>query len=88
VLRISVSRLSENALRFHLEGRLVGPWVEELQRLSDQAFSDGQTVSLDLQKLLYVDPAGAALLRKLKSQNVARVNCSPFICQQLKEVSQ
>jgi len=85
VLRISVIRDSQKGTRFEVEGWLVGPWVEELRRLSDQALADSGALSLDLERLWYVGPNGVALLRDLARRNVAQVNCSPFIQQQLKE---
>ena len=85
MLRISVIRDSQKGTRFKVEGWLVGPWVEELRRLSDQALADSGTLSLDLEKLWYADLNGASLLRDLARRNVTHLNCSPFILQQLKE---
>ena len=85
MLRISVIRDSHKGTRFEVEGWLVGPWVEELRRLSDQALAESGKLSLDLEKLRYVDPSGVALLRDLARRGVAHVNCSPFIQRQLKE---
>ena len=85
MLRISVIRDSQKGTRFEVEGWLVGPWVEELRRLSDQALAESGTLSLDLEKLWFADLNGVALLRDLARRNVAQVNCSPFIQQQLKE---
>ncbi len=39
MLKISIISDSDQAVQFQLEGKLVGPWVEELQRLSDDALS-------------------------------------------------
>ncbi|HYN15759.1 MAG TPA: hypothetical protein VES66_08235 [Terriglobales bacterium] len=85
MLRISDISDSGEGTRLQVEGWLVGPWVEELRRLSNQALAESGTLSLDLAKLLYVDLNGAALLRDLSRRNVTHVNCSPFIQQQLKE---
>jgi len=85
VLRISIIHRADEGMQFQLEGRLIGPWVEELRRLSDQALSQQKTVSLDLQKVWFVDLQGVDLLRDLASKKVAQVNCSPFVSQQLKE---
>ena len=63
----------------------MGPWVEELRRLSDDALAKSETVTLDLEKVWFVDSQGIALLRDLAKQKVAQLNCSQFICQQLKE---
>jgi len=83
VLKISVTNQSSEATSFQLEGKLVGPWVEELRRLSDAALARGQAVSLDLERVWFVDSTGIALLRNLAKQKVAQINCSQFISQQL-----
>jgi ABC-type transporter Mla MlaB component len=84
MLRISVISDSD-AIHFHLEGKLIGPWVEELRQLSNDALSQNKTVTLDLEKLWYIDPRGAELLRDLQQRNVPQTKCSQFVSQQLKE---
>jgi len=85
VLKISVMSDSSEAISFQLEGKLVGPWVEELRRLSNAALARSEAVSLDLEKVWFVDSRGIALLRDLAKQKVAQLNCSQFISQQLEE---
>ena len=85
MLRISVITDSDQNTRLQIEGWLVGPWVEELRRLSSKALSESKGLTLDLERLLFVDSDGVALLRELSTRNVAQLNCSPFIQQQLKE---
>jgi len=85
VLRISIADNSEQSVRLTVEGWLTGPWVGELRIQSEQALSDAKKVTLDLGKLWFVDSQGAALLRELASRQVAQVNCSTFIREQLKE---
>lgn len=87
MLKISVTNESNEATQFQLEGRLVGPWVEELRRLSDDALARRQVVSLDLEKVWFIDAQGIALLRDLGRKRVAQFNCSQFISQQLKETA-
>ena len=87
MLKISITSISDQAIQFRLEGNLAGPWVEELQRLSDQALSQQKAVSLDLGKVRFVDPHGVALLRDLARKRVSQVNCSQFVSQQLKEAA-
>jgi len=55
--------------------------------LSDQALSQQKTVSLDLQKVWFVDLQGVDLLRYLAKKQVTQINCSPFVSQQLKEAT-
>lgn len=85
VLRISAVQGQDDSIQLQLEGRLVGPWVEELRRQSERALADSKSVSLDLGKLWFADQQGVALLRELAQHRVSRFNCSTFITQQLKE---
>ncbi len=88
MLKISIISDSDQAIQFQLEGKLVGPWVEELQKLSDEALSHQKAVSLDLQKVWFVDAHGIGLLRDLARRQVSQVNCSQFVSEQLKEAAQ
>jgi len=88
VLKISIISDSDQAVQFQLEGKLVGPWVEELQRLSDEALSHQKAVSLDLERVWFVDLRGVTLLRDLARRQVSQLNCSQFVSQQLKETAQ
>jgi RNA polymerase sigma-70 factor (ECF subfamily) len=88
VLRISVTSDSEVSIHFQLEGKLIGPWVEELRQLSNTALLGNKTVTLDLKKLWFTDLAGAGLLRDLHRRQVSQINCSQFITQQLLAVHQ
>jgi ABC-type transporter Mla MlaB component len=87
VLRISINTNSDKSIRLSVEGWLVGPWVEELRQQSERALAESQTVTLDLEKLLFIDAHGAELLRQLAERQVSRLNCSTFISQQLKETT-
>jgi hypothetical protein len=87
VLKISVTCDSEVEVRFRLEGKLIGPWVEELRHLSNDVLARDKTVTLDLEKLWFMDQHGAELLRDLQQRQVPQTNCSQFISEQLKERS-
>lgn len=87
MLRISIIDDSEQSVRLVLEGRLVGPWVIELRKQSEQALSEAKNVTLDLGKVWFVDASGAALLRELADRQVEQVNCSIFISQQVRETT-
>lgn len=60
-----------------LEGRLVGPWVEELRRVVGGAESGG--VILDLGALSFADGDGLTLLRSLRDSGVELASPSPFM---------
>jgi ABC-type transporter Mla MlaB component len=86
VLKISISE-SGNAVALQLEGKLIGPWVEELRRLSDLALSEDKSLIIDLEKVQFADARGVALLQELAGRQVSQVNCSQFLTQQLKETA-
>jgi ABC-type transporter Mla MlaB component len=88
VLKISIISDSDQAIALQLEGKLVGPWVEELRKLSDEALSLQKNVSLDLERLWFVDSRGITLLRDLAKRQVSELNCSQFVSQQLKEATE
>ena len=85
MLRISVKEFSGYTATLHLEGHLVGPWVEELQLSCDQVLRESKRLTLDLTAVSFVDRDGLVLLRKLKRCEVAITNCSAFVAHQLKD---
>jgi len=88
VLKISVIGDSDQAVEFALEGKIVGPWVDELRRLSHDALARNKSISLNLENVWFVDARGAALLRDLAEKQVSQLNCSQFVRQQVKEAGQ
>jgi ABC-type transporter Mla MlaB component len=67
-----------------LEGRVIGPWVEELWRSCESVFSRGARLTLDLSEVSFVDRNGVELFRSLQSRQVELLNCSPFVATLLK----
>ena len=67
-----------DGLALALEGRLVGPWVDELQRVVDEA-SDRQGLTVDLRGLEFADGAGVSLLRALRGAGSRLVGGSGFV---------
>lgn len=67
-----------------LEGRVIGPWVEELRRSCDPVLATGARLTLDLGEVSFVDREGVELFRSLRQRQVALSNCSPFVAEQLK----
>ena len=55
----------ESTLR--LEGRLGGPWVDELARTWEElhAVRDAGSIRVDLDGVTFVSPSGKALLRRI-----------------------
>jgi anti-anti-sigma regulatory factor len=82
MLKISGSSVP-GQVTLQLAGRLAGPWVDELKRACEMARTGH--VTLDFVDVVFVDRAGAALIRSLQAEGVSLINCSPFIAEQLKQ---
>ncbi|TLY27147.1 MAG: hypothetical protein E6K63_11425 [Nitrospirae bacterium] len=55
--------------RLVLEGRLAGPWVEELARCWREVAGSRQSpVVVDLSGVTFIDPEGKAILAKMSQQ--------------------
>jgi hypothetical protein len=74
MLRITVLEDS-GALTFRLEGRLVGPWVQELERCWQDAVVSRQHAAqrFDLSAVTFVDAAGKAFLAARHAQGAELV---------------
>ncbi|MGC2110028.1 MAG: hypothetical protein WA655_10965 [Candidatus Korobacteraceae bacterium] len=85
MLRISVEE-NPDALSLILEGRLVGPWVDELRRLCQErgAPVKGRQTTVDLCEVTAMDDQGQALLDDL-FQRGAALRCSDVMNQYLVE---
>jgi len=69
MLKITIHN-SANAATLNLEGRLAGPWVEELER-SWRGVKDGspdKPVIVDLCEVTFVDAEGRRLLSRMYEQ--------------------
>jgi len=68
---------------FRLEGKLLGPWVNELNRVCEERQVPPSCLRLDLSAVTFVDSAGAKLLDDLIRQGASIVGCSGFIAEML-----
>ena len=75
MLRISTVRRNE-ATVVHVEGRLLGDGVEELQRECGAA---NGPLTLDLSALLFADEVGLSFLRSLRDSGAVLAGASPFL---------
>ena len=81
MLRITVNE-DDAGTRLTLEGRIAGPWVDELRRAGDAARGAGPLV-LEMAGVSFVDAEGARLVRGLAEAGARVTNCSPFVREQL-----
>ncbi len=84
MLKIVHVEMASRGYVLRLEGRVVGPWVEELRRSCEGALTNSIPVVLDLANVSFIDRTGVALLRGLGGRGVALINCSGFLAAQLR----
>lgn len=66
MLRITIDE-APNSVTLRLEGRLIGPWVEEVEQCWQKAFLSlgRRTMVVDLSAVNFLDSAGQSLLQKM-----------------------
>jgi hypothetical protein len=87
MLRIASADTPGNGATLTLEGRVIGPWVDELRRACQRILVTGATLTLDLREVAFVERNGLELLRSLVDGGVAVVNCPAFVREQLRALS-
>jgi ABC-type transporter Mla MlaB component len=77
-------------LRLRLEGRLTGPWVLEAESCWKAALSSaaGQTVTVDLRDVDFVDSAGEELLCTMHRQGARLVAAGAMMGHLVGEIAQ
>src|SRR6478736_2709270 len=86
MLKITKGMAPDNNSILYVEGKITGPWLEELRRCCDQVLSTARRLTLDMQNVSFVDRDAITLFRELTDREVAITNCSPFVAEQLKEL--
>ena len=86
MLKIECSEKSNKSITLRLEGRVIGPWVEEVRRVAEKIIDSGAILAFDLSEVTFVDRQGIELLRNLRGRQAALLNSSVFVAEQLKSV--
>jgi len=87
MLRIAAADGPRNRTILILEGRVIGPWVDELRRACQRVLVTGAEMTLDLHDVAFVERDGLALLQDLVERGASIVNCPAFVHEQLKALS-
>ncbi len=85
VERVAPRRSSGPSISLKLEGRVIGPWVEELRRICEAYLAEERSLTLELAEVSYADSEGVATLNRFRAIGVKLANCSPFLDQQMKQ---
>ena len=86
MLRITTQE-DEQAIAITLEGRIAGPWVDEISRawLETAPRLNSRKLSLDLRNVTYADALGKQALRHIHAQSGAKLIVSTPWTQYLAE---
>lgn len=90
MLRIHIEE-QDSSTKIRLEGKLAGPWVEELkdcwQRTQDQT-NEAHVLTVELDEVNYIDGRGISLLETMYQNGVqlaARGTHSRYLIEQIQE---
>jgi len=87
MLKISEEKRGRQAITLLLEGRIVGPWVDELRQLCESFARAGVKLTLNLEEVAFADDNGISLLVGLRARGVRLLHTTPFVEQQLKAIA-
>jgi hypothetical protein len=83
MLRITRSEGTEQTRTFKLQGKLLAPWIGELELACGSSQLPADRVRLDLGDLTFVDAAGARFLEVLIRDGARVIACSMFVAELL-----
>jgi hypothetical protein len=84
MLRISKRETCRDMLTIRLEGRLTGPWVDEVKKVIGQDGGTSRLIVVEISELIFADMAGATLLADLQNRGITLSGGSPFLQELLK----
>jgi hypothetical protein len=83
MLRITQSEGNDLTRTLKLQGKLLGPWIGELESACGTSQLPADRVRLDLGDLTFVDATGARFLGSLIRDGARVVACSAFVAELL-----
>lgn len=87
MLRISI-HYQVPVTSFVLEGKLIGPWVRELEKYWDDALvrNGSRTMLVDLANVSFIDAEGRALLARMRQEGARLLSAGVLINQIVAEI--
>ena len=79
MLRITSHEAGDSTILLKLEGKLLEPWVEELERCARGFLASRNALKLDLSALVFADAAGAKALLELIRTGASLTACSGYL---------
>lgn len=85
MLRITTIQTDHSSVILKLEGKLLEPWIGELDEACRRASGATAAATLDLAGISFVDTPGTIALRDWRRRGMQLVGCSPLVTELLKE---
>jgi hypothetical protein len=85
MLRVTCKEHKDGTTQIRLEGKLKGPWVDEVERCW-KAMTNNRSISVDLNDVTFVDDRGRLLLREMLRAGVKLMAGGPLITMVLEEL--
>jgi anti-anti-sigma regulatory factor len=80
MLRITEVSKDDEAITLRLEGKLVGTWIPELEKIClHHRDEKNRSMVLDFSGVTFIDKKGVRMLESIKDERVEIINCAPFI---------
>ncbi len=79
MLRITKVAETPSQVTLKLEGRIVSDWVAVLERECLRFLQEKQKVLLDFSGVTFIDGRGVEMLKRITSENLKILNCSPLL---------
>ncbi len=86
MLRITREQTAPSTVTLKLDGRIVGPWVSELEATTEGILAGRSHLTLNLANVEFLDRRAVALIRRLVDRGVGIEGCPGFVAEQLKGV--
>jgi ABC-type transporter Mla MlaB component len=84
VLKITITKATDELIALHLEGKVSGKWVECLENTCAAELNNAARAVIDLGGVSFLDRAGITLLKNLADCGVEIVNALPFVTEQIR----
>ena len=84
MLRLTRIASTHRTQTIKIEGKLLGPWVDEVSKSCGADTDPSRRINLDLSALAFVDAAGERLLRDLIARGIEVVACSSYVAELLR----
>lgn len=79
MFKITCGKEEDGVVMLMVDGRIVGPWVEELRKECKTCLAEGKRLIIDLSGVSFIDEQGIRILNELRKGRVEVRGCSLFL---------